>query len=249
VRSILYRFPDLRQFQELVHSMGDSEFELGLPAGETVSDGEWVLAIFELGSERRATSAAARATVSHEGVRLAFESRDWKRLAEFSRLEAHIPRRSGTMQAVTPSQAPVPTPRPASLPPSGRGAHILVVDDDVSIREMVATMLDAIGLVVTTAGSAEEAFDLLLRDTFHLAVLDWSLPGVTGLDLCKRIRSRESIATLPVLFLTANSSPQHMIEAFAHGADDYLTKPFRAPELGARIFALLRRARMTASTP
>jgi len=233
--------------------MEQAEFELGLPKGETVTDGEWVLAIFELGSERRATSGAARATVGHDGSRLVFESRDWQRLAEFSRGEATTPpKRSGTMGAVTaPSPASgappaAPSRAPSSLPPSGKGARVLVVDDDAAIAEVVATMLDAVGLVVTTAKNAEEAQVLLETQKFHLAVFDWNLPGASGLDLCRYVRGNADISKLPVLFLTANTSPQDMVDAFASGADDFVTKPFRAPELGARIFSLLRRARMSA---
>src|SRR5262245_10456786 len=75
----------------MVGGMGDSELELGLPSGEKVEDGEWVLAIFELGKSRRATSAAARASVGPDGQRLVFEPRDWRRLAEFSRTQAQKP--------------------------------------------------------------------------------------------------------------------------------------------------------------
>ena len=66
---------------------------------------------------------------------------------------------------------------------------------------------------------------------------------LTGLDLCRHIRKEPALAAMPVLFLTANASSQDMVEAFASGGDDYVVKPFRAPELGARIFSLLRRAR------
>ncbi len=69
------------------------------------------------------------------------------------------------------------------------------------------------------------------------------LPGKSGLELCREIRELPKHGAMPVLFLTANTSPSDMVEAFASGADDYVVKPFRAPELGARIFGLLRRAR------
>jgi two-component system phosphate regulon response regulator PhoB len=79
---------------------------------------------------------------------------------------------------------------------------------------------------------------------FDMLVLDWSLPGMTGIDLCRKIRNEPSLAAIPVLFLTAHSSSKDIVDAFASGADDYVSKPFRAPELGARIFGLLRRARI-----
>lgn len=128
-----------------------------------------------------------------------------------------------------------------SWPPrSGEGARILVVDDDPDIRDVVAAMLEAVGLAVTTRTSAEEALETVQREEFDLLVFDWNLPKMTGVELCRIIRRDLAIA-LPVLFLTANASSQDMVEAFASGADDYVVKPFRAPELGARIFSLLRR--------
>src|SRR4051794_9917232 len=116
-------------------SMEATELELGVPSGEEVPDGEWVLAIFELGSGRRATSAAGRALVAPDGTRLVFEPRDWQRLADFAQVEA---RRGGSV-----SQPPVrPSGSlPASTPPGARSssqssmraptsARVLVIDDD-----------------------------------------------------------------------------------------------------------------------
>ncbi len=68
---------------------------------------------------------------------------------------------------------------------------------------------------------------------------------MTGVELCRLIRQDDALSTMPVLFLTAHASSSDIVEAFASGADDYVVKPFRAPELGARIFGLLRRARMS----
>jgi two-component system phosphate regulon response regulator PhoB len=224
----------------MIRSMGESELELGVPAGETVEDGEWVLAIFDLGAGHRATSAAARAAIAPEGPRLIFEPRDWHKLADFAQAEA----------SRTPSQHSIETPQrdadpAASLPHTtrsagstargGSGARVLIVDDDPDIREVVSLMLESVGLIVSTATSAAGSFDLL--------VLDWNLPRMTGIDLCRTIRKEAALSTLPVLFLTANASSQDMVDAFASGADDYVVKPFRAPELGARIFSLLRRTR------
>lgn len=270
MRSVLYRFPDLRQFERSVSDAEQADLELGLPAGERVEDGEWVLAVFELGSGRRATSAAARASVSPEGTRLTFELRDWRRLAQFAELEATRPgsipdiggggelnpganRQPGLTPTMPPSSstanvAPAaPGGRTASrstAPPSrGKGARILVVDDDPDIRDVVAAMLEAVELVITTASSAEEALERVRGASFDLLVLDWNLPRMTGIELCRTLRHEPGLSELPVLFLTANASSQDMVQAFASGADDYVVKPFRAPELGARIFSLLRRAR------
>jgi len=225
----------------MIGSAGDSELELGLPSGESVDDGEWVLAIFDVGPERRATSAAARATIAPDGPRLAFEPRDWRRLADFAAIEAfHRPSSRPPPRAQMPSQPEFPRPSNTWPPRAGEGAQILVVDDDPDIRDVVSAMLEAVGLVVTTRSSAEEALETVQTDAFDLLVLDWNLPKMTGVELCRMIR-RDLGISLPVLFLTANASSQDMVEAFASGADDYVVKPFRAPELGARIFSLLRR--------
>jgi two-component system, OmpR family, phosphate regulon response regulator PhoB len=231
----------------MIGSAGDTELELGLPSGETVEDGEWVLAIFDIGPDRRATSAAARGTIAPDGARLVFEPRDYKRLCDFAAIEAHARSSSRPPPSREPmsSEPDFTSTRPSrSWPPrAGEGARILVVDDDPDIRDVVSAMLEAVGLVVTTRTSAEEALETVQRETFDLLVFDWNLPKMTGVDLCRLIR-RDLNITLPVLFLTANASSQDMVEAFASGADDYVVKPFRAPELGARIFSLLRRKRL-----
>ncbi|MFS8070031.1 MAG: response regulator transcription factor [Byssovorax sp.] len=263
MRSLLYRFPDLAEFERTMGSADDSECELGLPAGEIVEDGEWILAIFELGSVRRATSAAGRAVATPDESHLVFEPRDWQRLAEFARKADDIaptippppaldltPPDAAAERSPSTARSPgdsrssrPPSSTQSSRRPSGVGARVLIVDDDPDIRDVVAAMLEAVGLVVTAAGSAEEALDRVREEGFDLLVLDWNLPKMTGLDLCRILRKEPDHATLPVLFLTANASSQDMVEAFACGGDDYVVKPFRAPELGARIFSLLRRAR------
>lgn len=224
--------------------MGDSELELDLPPEEVVEDGEWVLAIFDVGPAHKATSAAARATVDPDGARLVFEPRDYRRLADFA---ANVVRHDISTPPPAPSSQPsddeVETPKPTSWPPRvGRGARILLVDDDPDIRAVVTAMLTAVNLVVTAKESAEEALTAVEQGGFDLLVLDWNLPKMTGIELCRLIR-REKLSTLPVLFLTANASSRDMVDAFASGADDYMVKPFHAPELSARIFSLLRRTR------
>ncbi len=254
MRSILYRFPDLGEFERTLGSAGDSECELGLPAGEIAEDGEWILAIFELGQGRRATSAAGRAVATPDASHLVFEPRDWQRLAEFARKASVLaptmpppptepaPSSGATERSPTTARSPGSV-RPSTPRVSGTGSRVLIVDDDPDIREVVAAMLEAVGLVVMAAGSAEEALERVHEEVFDLLVLDWNLPKMTGLDLCRILRKEPDHASLPVLFLTANASSQDMVEAFACGGDDYVVKPFRAPELGARIFSLLRRAR------
>jgi two-component system phosphate regulon response regulator PhoB len=249
VRSVLYRFPDLDAFEGLVRALASADAELAPPAGEPVEDGEWVLAIFELGAGRRATSAAGRATVSPEGARLIFEPRDQKRLALFAATEARaaaLGLDGGPESPPNPpglESPPNPPVRAASRTRPPSAARVLIVDDDPDIRDVVSAMLEAVGLTVLTAASAEDALERVAMEPFDLLVLDWNLPNMTGLELCRRVRRDEALASLPVLFLTANASSQDMVEAFASGGDDFVVKPFRAPELGARIFSLLRRAR------
>lgn len=273
VRSVLFRFPDAQAFESLVGAARAGDLELVLPSADPIDDGEWLLAVFEVGPHRRATSTAARAAAGPDGVRIFLEPRDCRKLAEFARIEAERPavappeptgegeaprtERSASVPpigAAPPGAAPLgaappgaaaPLVAPRSTMPSGAGARVMVVDDDDAIRDMVAAMLEAVGLVVTTASSGEEALQLFREETFELVVLDWNMPRMTGLDLCRALRQRPATAVLPVLFLTANTSSTDMVEAFAAGADDYVVKPFRAPELGARIFSLLRRGRLS----
>jgi two-component system phosphate regulon response regulator PhoB len=223
--------------------VGDCELELDLPPEEVAEDGEWVLAIFDVGPRHKASSAAARAIVDPDGARLVFEPRDYRRLADFATNVAQSDTSTPPLPSVAKLDDEIETPRPAAWPPrAGRGARILVVDDDPDIRAVVAAMLAAVGLVVTTKESAEEALVAVQEEMFDLVVLDWNLPKMSGIELCRIIR-RDKLVTLPVLFLTANASSQDMVDAFASGADDYMVKPFHAPELSARIFSLLRRSR------
>ncbi len=257
----------------LFRALGDGDHELPLPSGEVVRDGEWVLAVFEIGDLRHATAAAARGVHQpgpHSAV-LSFEQRDWERLQGFAQApDSKAPSSAAALPADRPTQpslgvkeSPPSSDRPPGprtpRPPSGRrrptdtaasqrtpGVRVLLVDDERDIREVVGAMLDAVGLDVESATSAEEALERLRASAFDLLLLDWNLPGMTGLELCRLIRKDSVLATLPVLFLTAHAAPQDVVDAFASGADDYVVKPFRAPELGARVFGLLRRARMTA---
>jgi two-component system phosphate regulon response regulator PhoB len=257
VRSIVYKFDDLAAFRRMLHSPSDPRAprELALPGGERVGDGEWVLAIIEIGVGRKATAAAARGVARAGGVvTVAFERRDWERLCSFSEEsrppDSISPSRPPSISRI--SSRPERESEPVSLSASGRhvaavGARVLLVDDDLSTCEMVSAMLEAVGLLVSVVPSAEEAIELVQGGQFHLVVLDWTLPKMSGLELCREIRKDARSAWLPVLFLTANTSQKDLVEAFASGADDYMLKPFRAPELGARIFSLLRRARITRS--
>lgn len=119
-------------------------------------------------------------------------------------------------------------------------ARLLLVEDDPTVSELVAHHLTTAGFQVTQAGSAEEAWDHL--PVADLVVLDWMLPGESGLRFLLRLRAGPQ-ARLPVLMLTARAQEAARVEGLEKGADDYLTKPFSAAELVARVRALLRRAR------
>ena len=207
--------------------------------GIAVDDGEWVLAIVELGS--RATAAAARAMRHGGHVALVFEPRDWSKLRALVTPNDDEPPSTD----VSPRAPRRRTRAPSSLVKkfdAERDAKLLLVDDDAEVSEVLTAMLEAVGLSIVAVRTGEDALDKLRDGGFDLVVLDWTLPGISGLDLCRALRSRWD--RLPVLFLTANAVPADIVEAFACGADDYVVKPFRAPELGARIFGLLRRARV-----
>ncbi len=251
MRSVVYRFPELDAFELAVSEAHDSA--LALPPGEVVEDGEWVLAIFELGPARRATSAAGQGDATPEGPGLVFEPRDVERLAAFGRetarrliegRDAREPSRWGSAPPKPPAEGSGSGgPEPSRLLPAPSLPRVLVVDDDPDIREVVGAMLEAVGLAVCAVSSGEEALEHLAGEPYDLVVLDWNLPGRSGLDVCKKLRRAKPTGRIPILFLTAHAASQDMVDAFASGADDYVVKPFRAPELGARIFSLIRRTR------
>ena len=122
------------------------------------------------------------------------------------------------------------------------GAHILVVEDEGPLAELIRYNLTAEGFRSTVASDGEQAELLLAEDTFALVVLDWQLPGISGLELCRRIRHRDATRAMPVLMLTARGEEGDRIRGLETGADDYVVKPFSVPELVARVRALLRRA-------
>ena len=116
--------------------------------------------------------------------------------------------------------------------------NILLVDDDVSILLLVSDVLEENGMNVVTARSGEEAVRLMEGQSFDLILLDIMMKGLSGLDVCRKIRSRVSC---PILFLSAKDSVKDIVAGLDLGAVDYLTKPFVLEELVARIQAHLRR--------
>jgi two-component system phosphate regulon response regulator PhoB len=121
-------------------------------------------------------------------------------------------------------------------------AKVLIVEDEEPLAELLVYNLEAEGFIVLQAGSAEEAEILVAEEEPDLAILDWMLPQVSGIELCRRFRSRPETRTMPILMLTARGEESDRIRGLSTGADDYVVKPFSLPELLARVKAILRRA-------
>ena len=118
-------------------------------------------------------------------------------------------------------------------------ARILVIEDDPQVSSVVVEALAAFNHIVETVDKGDEGLERLTYYHYDLAIIDYMLPGLTGVEICQKYRSNGG--QIPVLFLTGQSDVPYKIEAFDSGADDYLTKPFAFSELMARVRALLRR--------
>jgi two-component system phosphate regulon response regulator PhoB len=121
--------------------------------------------------------------------------------------------------------------------------RVLIVEDEEPLTLLLRYNLEAEGYEVDCVASGDEA-ELRLRELVpDLVLLDWMLPGLSGIELCRRIRARAATERLPVIMLTARGEEGDRVRGLATGADDYVTKPFSVPELMARVRALLRRAK------
>ena len=120
-------------------------------------------------------------------------------------------------------------------------ATVLVVEDEPQIQELVAINLEHSGHKVLRAASAEEADAQIRAALPDVVVLDWMLPGESGVAFARRLRTQERTRELPIVMLTARAMEQDKVSGLEAGADDYLTKPFSPRELAARIKAVLRR--------
>lgn len=122
-------------------------------------------------------------------------------------------------------------------------ARILIAEDEDALALLLRYNLEAEGWAVDAAARGDEA-ELMLRENVpDLLVLDWMLPGLSGIELCRRLRLRRETERLPIIMLTARGEEGDRVRGLATGADDYVVKPFSVPELVARIRALLRRAK------
>ena len=120
-------------------------------------------------------------------------------------------------------------------------APVLVIDDEESIIDLIKLGLKYEGFVVVAAGDGEEGIAAAQRTNPLFIILDWMLPDMDGLEVCRRLRSNPTTRDIPILLLTAKDEVGSRVEGLNTGADDYLTKPFSFEELVARIRAILRR--------
>ena len=121
-------------------------------------------------------------------------------------------------------------------------ARVLIVEDEAPLAELLRYNLEAEGFRVAHAQSGEEAEILVAEERPDLVVLDWMLPQVSGIELCRRLRARAETRTIPIIMLTARGEESDRIRGLSTGADDYVVKPFSLAELMARVKAILRRA-------
>ncbi len=121
--------------------------------------------------------------------------------------------------------------------------HVLVVEDEDSLATLLQYNLQKEGYEVTLAGDGEEALLMVDERLPDLIVLDWMLPKVSGIEVCRRLRQRNETRNVPVVMLTARGEETDRVRGLDTGADDYVVKPFSMTELGARIRAVLRRIR------
>jgi two-component system OmpR family response regulator len=127
------------------------------------------------------------------------------------------------------------------MQPAPGNAHVLVVDDEPAITDLLSTALRYMGYQVTTAATGFAALDAAATASPDLVVLDVMLPDIDGFEVCRRLRAARDF--VPVIFLSARDTEDDRIAGFVRGGDDYVTKPFSLEELTLRIGALLRRAR------
>ena len=123
------------------------------------------------------------------------------------------------------------------------GRRLLLVEDDRALADLIGFHFDRDGWEVTRTGDGEEALILAEEVAPALVVLDWMIEGISGIEVCRRLRRKPSTAALPIIMLTARGEEADRIRGLETGADDYMTKPFSPKELVARAGAVLRRSR------
>ena len=122
-------------------------------------------------------------------------------------------------------------------------AHILLVEDDAALAELIIWHLEREGHSIERTGDGEEALLRVAESHFDLVLLDWMIEGLSGIEVCRRLRRMPETRSTPIIMLTARGEEEDRLRGFNTGADDYVTKPFSPRELVARIAAVLRRTR------
>ena len=120
--------------------------------------------------------------------------------------------------------------------------HVLIVEDEAALVTMLRYNLESQGYRVSEAVDGEEAILLVIEEPPDLILLDWMLPSLSGIEVCRRIRRNESARDVPIIMLTARGEDSDRVRGLDSGADDYITKPFSPRELMARVRAVLRRS-------
>ena len=121
-------------------------------------------------------------------------------------------------------------------------ASLLIVEDEEPLQILLTYNFQAEGFRVRSTGRGDEVETLLREELPDLVILDWMLPGLSGIEVCRRLRARDETRKLPVIMLTARGEESERVRGLSTGADDYVVKPFSVPELIARVNSILRRA-------
>lgn len=132
-------------------------------------------------------------------------------------------------------------------PRNNERIKVLIVEDEVAIVTLLRYNLEKEGFTVITTGDGEEAVHMIKEHRPDIVVLDWMLPGMTGVEVCKHVRWNQDIKNTPIIMLSARGEEGDRIRGLDSGADDYMVKPFSPPELIARIQAVFRRIRPSLS--
>ncbi|PYE86105.1 phosphate regulon transcriptional regulator PhoB [Pseudoroseicyclus aestuarii] len=121
--------------------------------------------------------------------------------------------------------------------------HVLIIEDEPSQREVLSYNLQSEGFRTSEAGDGEEALVMVSEETPDVIVLDWMLPSVSGIEICRRLKTRAETRQVPIIMLSARSEETDLVRGLETGADDYVTKPYSVSELMARVRTQLRRSR------
>jgi two-component system phosphate regulon response regulator PhoB len=122
-------------------------------------------------------------------------------------------------------------------------AFVLIVEDEAAIHQLLSYNLEAEGFRTRVVETGEEVHTAIIEEQPDLVLLDWMLPGLSGIDVCRMIRSRPETQKLPIIMLTARGEEAERVRGLATGADDYVVKPFSVSEVMARIRSILRRVK------